>query len=107
MMAFTLSTAFVAFSFSASFVSASLYPKVSSTSGLKFEIGNNTKYFAGTNAYWLPFTVNPDDIDVALDHIADGGLKVVRTWGFNDVNEIPKNGIFCHLDGYEMLAHTT
>jgi mannan endo-1,4-beta-mannosidase len=88
---YTLSAISTACAFS-SLATASTYPKVSKVAGLKFEIGNSTKYISGTNAYWLPFVPNNDDIDVALDHIAAAGLKIVRTWGFNDVNEIPANG---------------
>jgi len=89
---FTLSTLSLALAFSFS-ATAGTFPKVSKTSALKFEIGNSTKYFTGTNAYWLPFVTNNEDIDLALDHIAASGLKVVRTWGFNDVNEIPPPGV--------------
>jgi mannan endo-1,4-beta-mannosidase len=101
MTVLTLSTIFVAFLFSAFLASASQFPKVSKVTGLKFEIENATKYFAGTNAYWLPFTTNLEDIDLALDHISASGLKIIRTWGFNDVNEIPPPGqpfVICKQD---------
>ncbi|KAF2428699.1 mannan endo-1,4-beta-mannosidase D [Tothia fuscella] len=87
----TLVALFALVSFSASFASASLFPKVGT--GLKFEIENTTTYVRGTNAYWLPFQNNLEDIDLALDHIAASGLKVVRTWGFNDVTELPPPGV--------------
>lgn len=87
----TLSTLFAVLSFSPSLASASLYPKVNAAS-LRFEIGNATQYLRGTNAYWLPFQANLEDIDSTLDHLAAGGLKIVRTWGFSDVNEIPPPG---------------
>jgi len=59
--------------------------------GLKFSINGNSKYFAGTNAYWLPFTEKSADIDLVFSHIKESGMKVVRTWGFNDVNTTPGN----------------
>jgi mannan endo-1,4-beta-mannosidase len=87
---FTPSTLSLAFALT-SCAAAETFPKVN---GLRFQIGNSTKYFTGTNAYWLPFTPNNDDIDITLDHIAAAGLKVVRTWGFNDVNELPSPGVY-------------
>jgi mannan endo-1,4-beta-mannosidase len=91
MRSFTLLAFFLASTLS-SFAIADIYPKISKANNFRFEIGNSSKYFTGTNAYWLPFLANNDDIDLALDHIAAAGLKVVRTWGFNDVNEIPSPG---------------
>src|ERR1700761_1282734 len=58
----------------------STFPKIN---GLKFEINGVTKYYTGTNAYWLPFLMKNADIDTALDHIAGAGLKILRTWGLN------------------------
>jgi mannan endo-1,4-beta-mannosidase len=64
------------------------FPK---TDGLKFSIDGRTNYFVGTNAYWLPFTEKNADIDLVFQHIKESGMKVVRTWGFNDVNSVPGN----------------
>lgn len=64
------------------------------TSGLKFEIDGVAKYWAGTNGYWIPFLMNNTDIDITLDHIAAAGMKIVRTWGFNDVTAIPSKGMY-------------
>ena len=61
--------------------------------GLKFEIDGVTKYWAGTNAYWAPYLMNNTDIDLTLDHIAAAGLKILRTWGFNDVATLPSKGM--------------
>ncbi|KAI5790596.1 glycoside hydrolase superfamily [Peziza echinospora] len=41
--------------------------------------------FAGTNAYWLPFLTNDADVEATFSAVAAAGLKVVRTWAFNDV----------------------
>ncbi|PGH17847.1 hypothetical protein AJ80_04670 [Polytolypa hystricis UAMH7299] len=41
--------------------------------------------FAGTNAYWLPFLTNDNDVDTAFRAFQAAGMKVVRTWAFNDV----------------------
>ncbi|KAF9887693.1 hypothetical protein FE257_009646 [Aspergillus nanangensis] len=60
--------------------------------GLSFSIDGETGYFAGSNAYWLPFLTNDADVDSVFDHLQQTGLKVLRTWGFNDVNTIPSAG---------------
>jgi len=53
--------------------------------------------FVGTNAYWLPSLESDDDIQNTLHNIASMGIKVVRTWAFNDVTEIPQNGTWFQL----------
>ncbi|KAE8394361.1 putative mannan endo-1,4-beta-mannosidase F [Aspergillus alliaceus] len=60
--------------------------------GLQFSIDGKTKYFAGTNAYWLPFLTNNADVDAVFDHLEQTGLKILRVWGFNDVNTAPGTG---------------
>ncbi|CAJ2500251.1 Uu.00g031040.m01.CDS01 [Anthostomella pinea] len=54
-----------------------------------FTIDGVTKYFAGTNAYWIGFLTNNADVDTALDDLVDAGLKILRVWGFNDVTSNP------------------
>lgn len=68
---------------------ASSYP---TTNGLKFSIDGTSKYFAGTNSYWIGFLTNNDDVDTSLDQIKASGLKILRVWGFNDVNTEPTDG---------------
>ena len=53
--------------------------------------------FVGTNAYWLPSLNSDKDINTTLQTIADAGIKVVRTWAFNDVPTIPQNGTWFQL----------
>ncbi|KAL5511862.1 hypothetical protein ACEPAH_5080 [Sanghuangporus vaninii] len=48
--------------------------------------------FVGTNAYWLPSLNTQEDINKTIQSIASAGIKVVRTWAFNDVDEIPGDG---------------
>lgn len=55
-------------------------------------IDGHAQYFAGSNAYWLPFLKNNSDVDLVMSHIQQAGLKILRVWGFNDVNEIPTDG---------------
>ncbi|KAK2766122.1 hypothetical protein FQN54_007637 [Arachnomyces sp. PD_36] len=43
--------------------------------------------FVGTNAYWLPFLTDDADVDKTFQALNDAGLKVVRTWGFNDATD--------------------
>lgn len=62
------------------------------TDGLLFNIDGETKYYAGTNCYWCGFLTSDEDVDTVFSHIADSGLKIVRVWGFNDVNTIPSTG---------------
>jgi mannan endo-1,4-beta-mannosidase len=65
---------------------------ISKVNGLKFTIDGQTKYFAGTNCYWLAFLTNNADVDLVLDHLKASGLKILRIWGFNDVNSVPGTG---------------
>ena len=73
-------------------------PSVSSTgsfaktNGLLFNIDGKTEYYAGTNCYWCGFLTNNTDVDHVFADIAASGLKIVRVWGFNDVNSIPSSG---------------
>lgn len=60
--------------------------------GLKFNIDGESKYFAGTNSYWLPFLTNNADVDSVFKNLKNSGLKILRVWGFNDVNAVPKPG---------------
>jgi mannan endo-1,4-beta-mannosidase len=53
--------------------------------GTLFTIDGQTKYFAGSNSYWISFLTNNADVDLVLDHVAQSGLKIFRIWGFNDV----------------------
>lgn len=62
------------------------------TNGLEFEISGKTNYFAGSNSYWIGFLTNNDDVDLVFDHMAESGLRILRVWGFNDVNTVPSSG---------------
>jgi len=59
----------------------------STANGTRFSIDGVTKYFAGTNSYWISFLTNDADVDLAMGNIAKSGLKILRVWGFNDVNQ--------------------
>ena len=59
------------------------------TNGSQFVVDGKTQYLAGTNAYWLPFLMNDADVDLAMDQLAASGIRLLRTWGFNDVTNIP------------------
>lgn len=63
-----------------------------SLNGTRFTIDGKTAYFAGTNSYWISFLSNTRDVDTVLDHISASGLKILRIWGFNDVNRRPSTG---------------
>ena len=49
--------------------------------GTKINIDGSTKYFVGTNAYWISFLNDAGDVDQAMKNIAASGLKVLRVWG--------------------------
>ncbi|KAI1441284.1 glycoside hydrolase family 5 protein [Annulohypoxylon stygium] len=52
----------------------------------KFQLDGKDFNFAGSNAYYFPFDSNATDVEVGLAAAKDAGLKVFRTWGFNDKN---------------------
>jgi mannan endo-1,4-beta-mannosidase len=56
------------------------------TSGSKFLLDGHDFYFAGSNAYYFPFDNNQTDVFLGLSAAKKAGLKVFRTWGFNDKN---------------------
>ncbi|OAL50136.1 glycoside hydrolase [Pyrenochaeta sp. DS3sAY3a] len=65
---------------------------ISKVDGLKFNIDGVTKYYAGTNSYWIPFLTNDNDVDTIMGHLATSGQKILRIWGFNDVKSVPGSG---------------
>ncbi|KAG9254031.1 endo-1,4-beta-mannosidase-like protein [Emericellopsis atlantica] len=56
------------------------------TDGEKFMLDGKNFYFAGSNAYYLPFQGTQADVEKGLTAAYDAGLRVMRTWGFNDKN---------------------
>lgn len=64
----------------------------SKTSGTLFNIDGVTKYYAGTNSYWIGFLTDNADVDLVMSHLQSSGLKILRVWGFNDVTSIPSSG---------------
>ncbi|KAK6076058.1 fungal cellulose binding domain-containing protein [Seiridium cupressi] len=62
------------------------------TDGTLFNLDGVTKYYPGTNSYWISFLTNNNDVDTTLDALVDSGLKILRIWGFNDVNTVPADG---------------
>ncbi|OOQ88079.1 putative mannan endo-1,4-beta-mannosidase A [Penicillium brasilianum] len=65
---------------------------IPSRDGLRFVIDGQAEYFAGSNSYWIPFLKSNSDVDLVMSHLKQSGLKVLRVWGFNDVNEVPTDG---------------
>ncbi|KAL2807712.1 putative mannan endo-1,4-beta-mannosidase F [Aspergillus granulosus] len=63
-----------------------------SANGLNFTIDGVTDYFAGSNSYWISMLTNDADVDLVLDHIAESGHKILRIWGFSDINTDPWSG---------------
>ncbi|KAF9895134.1 hypothetical protein FE257_000036 [Aspergillus nanangensis] len=62
------------------------------TNGVQFVIDGETGYFPGSNSYWIGFLTNNDDVDLVFSHMKESGLRILRVWGFNDVNEEPAVG---------------
>ncbi|KAF3108941.1 hypothetical protein TWF569_006238 [Orbilia oligospora] len=60
--------------------------------GRVFEIDEKVQYFMGTNTYWIGFLTNDNDIDLVMKHLKESKMKVLRVWGFNDVNALPEPG---------------
>ncbi|KAL1902448.1 hypothetical protein Sste5346_001429 [Sporothrix stenoceras] len=56
------------------------------TAGQLFNINGTVGYFAGTNAWWLGHLTKNEDVDKAMQQIADTKYKIVRVWGFGDIN---------------------
>ncbi|RYP74987.1 hypothetical protein DL771_002635 [Monosporascus sp. 5C6A] len=54
--------------------------------GGKFTLDGEDFHFAGSNAYYFPFNNNQTDVELGLTAAKEAGLKVFRTWGFNDKN---------------------
>ncbi|KAG8952192.1 hypothetical protein FRC03_012220 [Tulasnella sp. 419] len=66
--------------------------------GGEFRLDGKPFYFVGTTAYWLQQLNSEDDIKKTLTDIASRGIKVVRTWGFNDVvGTPPSHGTYITL----------
>ncbi|EEY17826.1 mannan endo-1,4-beta-mannosidase [Verticillium alfalfae VaMs.102] len=60
------------------------------TNGLLFNIDGVSKYFPGTNCYWCSVGgLSNADTDLVFNNLKANGLKILRVWGFNDVNSIP------------------
>lgn len=57
-----------------------------------FNVDGKTGYFAGTNSYWIGFLTNNANVDLVMSHLQTSGLKILRVWGFNDVNTTPGSG---------------
>lgn len=60
----------------------------------RFMLGDKPFQYIGTSAYWLQLLDNDDDMKKTLTEIASLGVKVVRTWAFNDVTDIPSTGVW-------------
>ncbi|KAF9526287.1 glycoside hydrolase family 5 protein [Crepidotus variabilis] len=64
--------------------------------GPNFQLNGNLFRFYGTNVYWLQMTTDTD-MDLTFHDIATTGLKVVRTWAFNDVARKPLSGPYFQI----------
>ncbi|KAH8588910.1 fungal cellulose binding domain-containing protein [Bisporella sp. PMI_857] len=82
------------------------FPKAN---GTRFTIDGVTKYFAGTNCYWCSVGgISNADVDLVFDHLQSSGLKILRVWGFNDVNSVPTSNQtwFQHLSASGSTINT-
>ncbi|KAF1989027.1 glycoside hydrolase family 5 protein [Aulographum hederae CBS 113979] len=78
------------------------------TANLQFDIDGASKYYPGTNSYWISFMTNDADVDSTFATLQENGLKILRIWGFNDVNEKPQEGTvyFQSFAGSEPVINT-
>lgn len=74
-----------------SLASTALAQTFPSITGTLFTIDGETSYFAGTNCYWCSFLQTPSDVTLVMDHLEESGLRILRVWGFNDVNTVPSD----------------
>ncbi|KAF5356008.1 hypothetical protein D9756_003830 [Leucocoprinus leucothites] len=56
------------------------------TNGHNFEVDGKPFAFVGANSYWLPLLTSQEDVETTFKEMQSGGVKVVRTWGFNAIN---------------------
>ncbi|KAG8820188.1 hypothetical protein FRC19_009081 [Serendipita sp. 401] len=61
-------------------------PGFAYASGENFAINGQKFYYFGTNAYWFSFLSDINDVSIAMDQAKAAGIKVIRTWGFREVN---------------------
>jgi mannan endo-1,4-beta-mannosidase len=56
------------------------------TNGQEFELDGEPFVYVGGNSFWLPLLLGQSDVDTTFQQMVEGGIKVVRTWGFNAIN---------------------
>ena len=61
-------------------------PGFVTASGNTIQLDGEDFYYAGSNAYYLPYNNNQSDVELGLGAAKAAGLKVMRVWGFNDKN---------------------
>lgn len=59
-------------------------------------------YFYGTNIFWLS-TLEDDELGTTFENIASSGVKVVRTWAFDDVAKRPSSGNYLQVCSSSLL----
>jgi hypothetical protein len=50
-------------------------------------------FFYGSVSYWFGM-LSDDELDSAFMSISAAGFRVVRTWAFNDVIQVPSSGAY-------------
>ncbi|KAJ2913324.1 hypothetical protein MD484_g7110, partial [Candolleomyces efflorescens] len=66
------------------------------TSNGTFQLNGKYFRFYGTNAYWAHMTTD-EEMDRIFHDIATIGIRIVRTWAFNDVSCKPKSGPYFQI----------
>ncbi|KAF9464331.1 glycoside hydrolase superfamily [Collybia nuda] len=62
-----------------------------SVKGGAFSLNDSPFFFYGTNVFWLS-TLKDDELETAFAKVSASGVKVVRTWAFDDVTKKPSSG---------------
>ncbi|KAI0080103.1 glycoside hydrolase [Panus rudis PR-1116 ss-1] len=57
------------------------------TRGTQFQLDGKPFAFVGANSYWLPLLTTHEDVEATLKSMQQAGVKVLRTWGFNAINQ--------------------
>lgn len=66
--------------------------------GQLFNIDGETKYYVGTNAWWLSHITSDSDVEAVMNEMSTAGLKVIRVWGFGQINDASEaNGVYFQI----------
>lgn len=71
------------------------------TNGKQFWLDGNPFCFAGMNAYWIPQLVKESQYDAAFSMLKDLNVRVLRTWAFSMVEQLPSSNLTYYQVGFD------